>query len=253
MSALSDDELERYSRQLVLPEWSERAQVALKRSSVLVVGAGALGSAAAQYLAAAGVGRLGLVDDEQVELSNLGRQVLHYTPDVGVPKAESAAAKLRFLNPAILVETYPARVDEQNAGVMVLGQDVVVDATDAWPTRRLINDACCAEGVALVEGAVLGLRGTVMSIRPGVSACHRCAFASDPKPEAVSTCAEAGVLGPVPGVVGAFQALEALKLLTGVGEPLLDRFLEIDGAGSRVTEVVTARRPDCPACGAPAG
>jgi molybdopterin/thiamine biosynthesis adenylyltransferase len=249
MSALSGDELERYSRQLVLPEWSERAQLALKRAGVLVVGAGALGSAAAQYLAAAGVGRLGIVDDDVVEISNLARQVLHYTPDAGVPKAESAAAKLRFLNPDILVEAYPARFMAANGPAMVLGQDVVVDATDSWVTRRLVNDTCCAEGVALVEGAVLGLRGTVMSVRPGTSACHRCAFPDDPAPGSVPSCAEAGVLGPVAGIVGSWQALEALKLLTGVGEPLLDRLLEIDGASGQVTEVGTSRRPDCPACG----
>lgn len=249
MSALSAAELDRYSRQLVLPEWSERAQIRLKRASVLVVGAGALGSAAAQYLAAAGVGRLGVVDDEVVELSNLSRQVLHYTPDVGVPKAESAAAKLRFLNPDIVVEAYPARLVAANAPAMVLGQDVVVDASDAWATRRIVNDTCCGEGVTLVEGAVLGLRGTVMSIRPGASACHRCAFPDEPAPGSVPTCAEAGVLGPVAGVVGAWQALETLKLLTGVGEPLLDRFLEIDGAAGRVAEVATSRRPGCPACG----
>jgi molybdopterin/thiamine biosynthesis adenylyltransferase len=249
MSALSAGELDRYSRQLVLPEWSERAQIRLKRASVLVVGAGALGSAAAQYLAAAGVGRLGVVDDDVVAVSNLNRQVLHYTPDVGVPKAESAAAKLRFLNPEIVVEAYPARLVAANAPAMVLGQDVVVDASDAWATRRTVNDTCCAEGVTLVEGAVLGLRGTVMSIRPRASACHRCAFPDEPAPGSVPTCAEAGVLGPVAGVVGAWQALEVLKLLTGVGEPLLDRFLEIDGAAGRVAEVATSRRPGCPACG----
>jgi molybdopterin-synthase adenylyltransferase len=250
MRPLSGDELERYSRQLVLPEWSLGAQEALRQASVLVVGVGALGSAAAQYLAAAGVGRIGLVDDDDVELSNLARQVLHYTPDIGVPKAHSAAAKLRYLNPHIIVEPYPARLEEANAPVMVLGQDVVIDAADSWATRREVNRACCAERVDLVEGAVVGLRGTVMSVRPGVSACHACAFPDLPARGVEPTCAEAGVLGPVAGVVGALQALEALKLLTGVGEPLLDRFLEVDGGLLQFTEVATARRPDCPACGA---
>jgi molybdopterin-synthase adenylyltransferase len=249
MSPLSEDEVDRYSRQLVLPEWSERAQMQLKRASVLVVGAGALGSAAAQYLAAAGVGRLGIVDSDVVEPSNLARQVLHYTPDVGVNKAQSATAKLRFLNPAIVVEAYPARLDADNAPMMLAGQDLVLDGTDSWESRRAVNDASCAEYVDLVTGGVLGLRGTVMSVRPGQTACHRCAFPVDPPPGAVPTCAEAGVLGPVAGIVGSWQALEALKLLTGVGEPLLDRFLEIDGATGHVTEVTTSRRPDCPACG----
>jgi len=245
---LTPDEEERYARQLVLPEWSEEAQERLKASAALVVGAGALGSPAAQYLAAAGVGRLGVVDEDDVELSNLSRQVLHYTPDVGVPKASSAVAKLRFLNPDIVIEPYPARVDRANAEAMVTGQDVVVDGSDTFATRYALNDACVAAGVALVEGGVLGLHGIVMSIRPRESACYRCAFPRAPAGTA-PTCATAGVLGPVAGVVGSLQALEALKLLTGVGEPLLDRWLEVDGGGARFEEVRTARRPDCPACG----
>jgi adenylyltransferase/sulfurtransferase len=233
----------------MLPGWSEEVQLGLARRSVLVVGAGALGSVVAQYLAAAGVGRLGIVDDDEVELSNLTRQVLHYTPDVGVAKTASAAAKLRFLNPEVVVEQYPARLDADNAEALVLGQDLVVDGSDTFATRYGVNDACCAAGVTLVEGGALALGGLVMSIRPGRSACYRCAFPRAPLPGTAPTCAEAGVLGPVAGVVGALQALEAVKLLTGLGEPLLDRFLEVDGASSRVTEVVTARRRGCPACG----
>jgi adenylyltransferase/sulfurtransferase len=246
---LTEEELERYSRQLVLPEWSGEAQERLKAAAVLVVGAGALGSPAALYLAAAGVGRLGVVDDERVERSNLARQVLHFSPDLGEPKAASAATKLSFLNPTVIVEPYPARLDGANAGALVSGFDLVVDCSDSFATRYEVNDACCAAGVDLVEGGVLGLGGLVLSVRPGVSACYRCTFPTAPPEGSVPSCAEAGILGPVAGVVGSLQALEALKLLTGVGEPLLDAILEVDAGGTRFTVVSTRRRPDCPACG----
>jgi molybdopterin/thiamine biosynthesis adenylyltransferase len=246
---LSDAELERYSRQLVLPEWSGEAQERLRRASAIVVGAGALGSPAATYLAAAGVGRVGIVDSDAVELSNLHRQPLHFTPDIGLNKADSAAVKLGVLNPEVAVDTYPVRLDRQNAGAIVTGADVVVDGSDSFETRYAVNDACCAQGVPLVEGGVLGFDGLVMSIRPGESACYRCAFPSEPAPGSVPSCREAGVLGALAGIVGSIQALEALKLLTGVGEPLLDRILQLEGAGMRQTLVSTRRRSDCPACG----
>ena len=169
-------EVDRYSRQLVLPEWSERAQLALREASVLVVGAGALGSPVAAYLTGAGVGRVGLVDSDEVEVSNLPRQWLHFTPDVGVAKAESAAAKLRFLNPEAIVEPYYARF----APAMLEGADLVVDCSDCFETRYEVNAACCAARIPLVEGGVLGLSGLVMAIRPGVSACYRCAFPEAP-------------------------------------------------------------------------
>ena len=173
---LTDAEIERYARQLVLPEWGAAAQLALAEASVLVIGAGALGSPVAMYLAGAGVGRLGIVDDDAVELSNLHRQLLHFTPDVGVPKAESAAAKLRFLNPDVVVEPYQTRVDAANAAAVVEGQDLVVDCSDAFATRYAVNAACCAAGVPLVEAGVLGMSGLVMSVKPGRTACYRCAF-----------------------------------------------------------------------------
>jgi molybdopterin/thiamine biosynthesis adenylyltransferase len=247
---LGEAELERYSRQLVLPEWSEAAQLALRRANVLVLGAGALGSPVATYLAAAGVGRLGLVDDDAVEPSNLARQFLHFTPDLGVPKAESAAAKLRFLNPEVVVEPYRVRVDADNAVGLVAGQDLVVDCSDSFATRYALNAACCAAGVALVEGGVVGTSGLVMAIRPGESACYRCAFPQAPPADAAATCAQAGVLGPAAGVVGSLQALEALKLLSGVGRPLLDAFLQIELATGDFLRVAVRRRQDCPDCGA---
>jgi adenylyltransferase/sulfurtransferase len=250
---LTDAELERYSRQLVLPQWSAETQRRLADASVLIVGAGALGSPAAAYLAAAGVGRLGIADDEDVELSNLGRQILHYSPDVGVPKAESAAFKLRYLNPEIVVDAYRVRLEPENAEAMLVTHDVVIDGSDSFATRYLINDACCGlarhgTAPALVEGGVLGLEGLVLSVRPRESACYRCVFPQAP-PGPEPRCSESGVLGPVAGVVGSLQALEAVKLITGVGEPLLDRMLQVDGSASAFTTVHTRRRPDCAACG----
>jgi molybdopterin/thiamine biosynthesis adenylyltransferase len=239
-----DPWVERYSRQLVLPEWSEAAQRALGDASVLVVGAGALGSPVATYLAGAGVGRLGIVDEGDVELSNLHRQHLHFTPDLGVPKAQSATAKLAFLNPDILVEPYQAAFNP----AMVEGQDLVIDCTDSFEARYAINAACCAAGVPLVEGGVVGTSGLVMAIRPGATACYRCAFPEPPPAGAVPTCAQAGVLGPAAGVVGSLQALEALKLLAGLPEPLTDAFLQIDLAAGDFLRVAVSRRPDCPDC-----
>jgi molybdopterin/thiamine biosynthesis adenylyltransferase len=244
---LDDAELERYSRQLVLPEWSEPAQLALRGASVLVVGAGALGSPVATYLAGAGVGRLGIADSDVVEVSNLHRQHLHFTPDVGVPKAHSAAAKLGFLNPEIVVEPYLVRLDGDNAAGLVEGNDLVVDCSDSFLTRYTVNAACCAAEIPLVEGGVLGTSGLVMAIRPGRTACYRCAFPEAP-PSAPS-CAEAGVLGPAAGVVGSLQALEAIKLLTGVGEPLTDAFLQVDLSTLAFLRVAVSRRDDCPDCG----
>jgi adenylyltransferase/sulfurtransferase len=242
--ALSDAEVERYSRQLVLPEWSEAAQLAVGEASVLVVGAGALGSPVAAYLAGAGVGRLGIVDFDDVELSNLHRQPLHFTPDVGVAKAQSAAVKLRFLNPEIVVDPYHARF----APAMLEGADLVVDCSDSFATRYEVNAACCAARIPLVEGGVIGLSGLVMAIRPGESACYRCAFPEPPPPGAAPSCAEAGVLGPAAGVVGSLQALEALKLLANLEGALLDAFLQVDLADHGFLRVAVTRREDCADC-----
>jgi molybdopterin-synthase adenylyltransferase len=208
---------------------------------VLVVGAGALGSPVATYLAGAGVGRLGIVDEGDVELSNLHRQHLHFTPDLGVPKARSAASKLAFLNPDIVVEPYQAAF----APAMVEGQDLVVDCTDSFAARYAVNAACCAAGVPLVEAGVVGMTGLVMAIRPGESACYRCAFPT--APEDAPSCAEAGVLGPAAGVIGSLQALEALKLIAGL-PALTDAFLQVDLASLDFLRVAVRRRADCPDC-----
>jgi molybdopterin/thiamine biosynthesis adenylyltransferase len=239
--------LARYSRQLVLPEWTEMAQLALRDASVLVIGAGALGSPVALYLAGAGVGRLGIADDDAVELSNLHRQLLHFTPDIGVPKVESASSKLRFLNPEILVEPYQVRVDATNALGLIEGQDLVIDCSDSFETRYAVNAACCEAEIDLVEGGVVGWNGLVMTIVPRRTACYRCAFPT--VPEDAESCAEAGVLGPAAGVIGSIQALEALKFLTGAQAPLVDAFVSVDLATYETTTVHVSRREDCPDCG----
>jgi molybdopterin/thiamine biosynthesis adenylyltransferase len=246
---LSDAEVERYGRQLVLDGWGEREQVALRDSSILVVGAGALGSPVAAYLAGAGVGRLGILDGDDVEVSNLHRQHLHYTPDVGTAKAHSAAAKLRFLNPTVEVDAYQVTLDADNAAGLIVGHDVVVDCSDSFETRYALNAACCAAGTPLVEGGVVGLSGLVMSIRPGESACYRCAFPTAPAPGVAPTCAQAGILGPAAGVIGSLQALEAIRLATGFPGALLDTLLQVELDRGEVTAVRTSRRVDCPDCG----
>jgi adenylyltransferase/sulfurtransferase len=245
---LTEREVERYSRQLVLPEWSGAVQERLAGANAVVIGAGALGSPAATYLACAGVGRLGIVDGDYVEISNLQRQPLHFTPDNQAPKAESAAQKLGVLNTEIAVEPYPVTVDADNAEAIVAGADVVVDCTDSFETRYIVNDACCSLRVPLVEGGVLGFSGMVMAIRPGETACYRCAFPKPPPPGSVPSCREAGILGAVAGVLGSLQALEALKLLTGVGAPPGDAIVQLDGLTLQQTIVRTSRREGCTAC-----
>jgi molybdopterin/thiamine biosynthesis adenylyltransferase len=245
---LSEAAIERYSRQLVLPEWSGAVQERLAGATAMVIGVGALGSPAATYLACAGVGRLGIVDGDEVEVSNLQRQPLHFTPDIGGQKAETAAQKLGVLNTEITVEPYPVTLDDRNAEAIVAGADVVLDCSDSFETRYAVNDACCAAGVPLVEAGVLGFSGMVMAIRPGETACYRCAFPAPPPPGSVPSCREAGILGAVAGLLGSLQALEALKLLSGVGEPPGDLIVQFDGLTLTQTLVRTTRRADCTSC-----
>lgn len=242
-----DLDLERYGRQLLVDGWGATEQRMLQDASVLVVGAGALGSPVAAYLAGAGVGRLGVLDDDLIELSNLHRQWLHSTPEVGAPKAHSAVAKLQVLNPEVMIEPYQVRLDEHNVEGLVLGHDLVVDCSDSFATRYLLNAACCLSGTELVEGGVVGLSGLVMAIRPGETACYRCVFPE--APENAPTCASAGVLGPAAGVVGSLMALEAMKLLGDMSDPLTDAFLQLDLARGDFLRVATERRADCPDCG----
>ncbi|MGE5672635.1 MAG: HesA/MoeB/ThiF family protein, partial [Mycobacterium leprae] len=240
---LSDEEIQRYSRHILLPDVGGRGQVKLKASSVLVVGAGGLGSPVLLYLAAAGVGRIGLVDLDAVDRSNLQRQVIHDTPHLGVPKVESAAERIRALNPNVVVEPHAVRLGADNVMSLISGYDVVVNGVDNFPSRYLLNDACVMAKKPLVEAGILRYDGMVMTIKPGEGPCYRCIFPEPPRPGTVPSCSEAGVLGALAGVMGTLQAFEVLKLLLGIGQPLVGRMLMFDGLGGSFNEVELARNP----------
>lgn len=245
---LTEDEVIRYSRQIVLPEVGGEGQARLAGGSVLVVGAGGLGSPAALYLAAAGVGRLGLVDGDRVDLSNLQRQILHSTDDIGRAKVASARRKLAALNPSVAVETHPFRVTPENATDLISGYDLVVSGVDNPETRYVLNDTCVSLGKPLVEAGVLGFRAFLMTVLPGRGPCYRCVFPEPPPPGRAPSCAEAGVIGALVGALGSLQALEAIKVLVGAGETFTGRLLTIDGLSGRFRTVTWPRNPACPAC-----
>lgn len=245
----SREEMLRYSRHFMLPEVGEAGQRMLKNGSVLVVGAGGLGSPVAMYLAAAGVGRLGLVDFDEVDLSNLQRQVLYSTADVGKSKLHIARERLRGINPEIDIEAYPARLTSANALEVLREYDVIVDGSDNFPTRYLVNDACALLGKPDVYGSIFRFEGQVSVFDAKRGPCYRCLYPEPPPPEAVPNCAEGGVLGVLPGIVGSLQALEALKLLLGKGEPLLGRLLLFEGLQFRFDEFRLSKNPACPLCG----
>jgi sulfur-carrier protein adenylyltransferase/sulfurtransferase len=246
---LGPEESLRYSRHLILPEVGPEGQRRLKAARVLLVGAGGLGSPAALYLAAAGVGTLGIVDFDVVDASNLQRQVLHGTPDVGRPKLDSARDRIAAINPHVAVEAHPVRLTSANAREIVRGYDVVLDGSDNFPTRYLVNDACVLEGKPSVYGSILRWEGQASVFWAGHGPCYRCLFAEPPPPGLVPSCAEAGVLGVLPGIVGCVQALEAIKLVLGEGEPLLGRLLLFDALRMRFREMRLRRDPACPVCG----
>jgi adenylyltransferase/sulfurtransferase len=246
---LAPDEAVRYARHLTLPDVGMEGQRRLKAARVLLVGAGGLGSPAALYLAAAGVGTLGLVDHDAVDLTNLQRQVLHGTSGLGMPKVASAAARLHDLNPHVAVEPFAVRLDSTNARDVVRAFDIVVDGSDNFPTRYLVNDACVLERKPLVYGSIFRFDGQVSLFHPPAGPCYRCLFAEPPAPDAVPSCAEGGVLGVLPGIVGSLQALEAIKWILGKGESLLGRLLLVDALRLRFREIALRRDPACPACG----
>ena len=246
---ISAEERVRYDRQIILRDIGEGGQEKLRAGSVLVVGAGGLGAPVLSYLVAAGVGRVGLIDDDDVQLSNLHRQILYTTCDIGRSKAECAADRLSALNPEVKLEAHEARFTAANARRLVAQYAVIVNAVDNFPARYLLNDACVLERRTLVDGAVLEMMGVAMTTKGGESTCYRCLFPVPPPPEGTPVCSEAGVLGPVPGVIGAVQALEVLKVLTGAGEPLYDRLLQFDGAALTFHEVAVARSATCAVCG----
>jgi adenylyltransferase/sulfurtransferase len=246
---LTRDEVLRYSRHLGLPEVGVEGQRRLKRARVLLVGAGGLGSPAALYLAAAGVGHLGVVEFDAVDVTNLQRQVIHGTKDVGRPKVESARERLRDLNPHVEIAPHATRLDASNALALVRAHDLVVDGTDNFTTRYLVNDACVLAGRPNVFGSVYRFDGQCTVFAAPGGPCYRCLYPDPPPPGAVPSCAEGGVLGVLPGLVGVLQATEAVKLLAGIGEPLVGRLLFVDALSMRFRTVRV--RPDarCPACG----
>ena len=243
----TESEIERYSRHILLPELGGEGQARLRRARVLIVGAGGLGSPAALYLAAAGVGTIGLVDDDRVELSNLQRQVLHDMTSLGRNKAESGRDRMAALNPDVRVETHPVRLDAGNAARLVARYDLVCDGTDNFPTRFLLSDACTAERRTLVSAAVLRFEGQLAVFAPHRGGpCYRCLHPEPPPSGTAANCAEAGILGAVTGVMGCLQATEAIKEITGIGDSLLGRLLLWDALSSRMRTVLLPRDPQCP-------
>jgi adenylyltransferase/sulfurtransferase len=247
---LSPTQLDRYSRHIIMDEVGPEGQGRLLDGSVLVVGAGGLGSPVLQYLAAAGVGRLGVADDDEVERSNLQRQVIHGDDDVGRPKVDSAREFVESRNPDVEVEAYEERVDSSNVEGFVEEYDVVVDCSDNFATRYLVNDACTLAGVPFSHGAILRFEGQITTFEANEGGpCYRCLFPTAPEPGTVPDCATAGVLGVLPGTVGTIQATEAVKLLLGYGETLDGRFLIYDASDLTFEEIPVEPRPGCPVCG----
>jgi len=249
LPTLSPDELSRYSRHLLLPEVGEKGQQRLKAAKVLVVGAGGLGSPLCLYLAAAGVGHLGIVDMDRVEESNLQRQVLFDVNDLGRSKAERAAAHVRELNPHTQVTVFDQALTADNALSIMEGYDVVVDGTDNFPTRYLVNDACGLLGIPNIYGSIYRFEGQASVFHHGDGPCYRCLYPEPPPPGLVPSCAEGGVLGVLPAVVASIQCTETIKLITGIGEPLSGRLLLYDALAMQFDELQLQRNRDCPLCG----
>jgi len=246
---MTDAQARRYSRHLLIPEVGEQGQFKLLDSRVLLIGAGGLGSPAAYYLAAAGVGTLGIIDADVVDDSNLQRQILHNTERIGQYKAESARETINALNPDINVITYLERLDETNVRRIIADYDVILDGTDNFPTRYLLNDASILENKPVVHGSVFRFEGQVTVFKPYDGPCYRCLYPEPPPPALAPSCAEAGVLGVLPGTIGLLQATETIKLLLNLGEPLVGRLLTYDALAGEFNELRLFRDPNCPACG----
>jgi molybdopterin/thiamine biosynthesis adenylyltransferase/rhodanese-related sulfurtransferase len=245
---LSTEQKERYGRHLLLPEVGPEGQAKLLDAKVLLLGAGGLGSPTALYLAAAGVGTLGIVDDDEVDLSNLQRQVIHTTRTVGTPKVDSAEAAIAALNPDVDVVKYPVRLDASNIMEIIDGYDVIVDGVDNFPTRYLLNDATVRLGIPVVSASILGFDGQLSIFAPHDGPCYRCLYPVPPPAEMAPSCGANGVLGVLPGTMGLLQATEVVKLVTGIGEPLIGRLLLYEALGATFTELKVRRDPECPIC-----
>jgi adenylyltransferase/sulfurtransferase len=248
-ASLSKEEVMRYSRHLIMPEVGMDGQLKLKQAKVLCIGTGGLGAPLGLYLAAAGVGRIGLVDFDVVDSTNLQRQVLFGTSDVGRPKIEAAADRLRNLNPDIQIDTFEAHLSSENALDILKDYDIVVDGTDNFPTRYLVNDACVLLGKPNVYGSIFRFEGQVTIFGYPDGPCYRCLYPEPPPPGLVPSCAEGGVLGVLPGIVGTIQAAETLKLIIGKGDPLVGRLLLFDALGMKFRELKLRKNPECPVCG----
>lgn len=248
--AFTEEQVQRYARHLILPDIGAEGQRKLLDASVLAIGAGGLGSPIAMYLAAAGVGKLGVIDFDRVDITNLQRQILHTTADIGRPKVESAVEHLRSINPTIEVVGHDALLTSDNAFEILGGYDVIVDGSDNFPVRYLVNDATQILGKPLVYGSIYQWEGQATVFLPGRdSPCYRCLFPEPPPPGTVPSCAEGGVFGVLPGIVGSIQAAEAIKLITGVGEPLVGHLLIFDSHQMEFTKVKVRWDPECPVCG----
>src|SRR5512147_531529 len=246
---LSKEEILRYSRHLIMPEVGMDGQTKLKAAKVLCIGAGGLGSPLALYLAAAGVGTLGVVDFDVVDFSNLQRQIIHTTADVGRSKLDSAAEKIKAINPYVEVRPFETRLTSANALDLFRQFDIVVDGTDNFPTRYLVNDDCVLTGKPNVYGSIFRFEGQVSVFATEQGPCYRCLYPEPPPPGLVPSCAEDGVLGILPGLVGVMQATEAIKLILGAGDPLIGRLLLVDALGMKFRELKLRKNPDCPVCG----
>lgn len=246
---LTNEQIERYSRQIILPDVGGKGQEKLLNGKVLIIGAGGLGSPAALYLASAGVGKLGIVDSDAVELNNLQRQIVHSTKTVGRPKVESAKERLNAINPDVKVISYNLRITSDNIMDIIKDYDVVIDGSDNFPTRFLVNDACVIAKRPLSHGGIFRFDGQAITILPGESTCYRCLFPEPPPPGLVPSCQEAGILGAVAGIIGTIQANEALKYILGIGGLLAGRLLIFNALDSSFRQVNVPRDPDCPVCG----
>jgi adenylyltransferase/sulfurtransferase len=249
MATFSAEQIQRYSRQIILPGVGGKGQKKLAAAKVFILGAGGLGSPAALYLAAAGVGTIGLADADRVELNNLQRQILHRTADVGILKVESGKRTLEALNPEIKVQIYPQRIDAKNIREIIREYDLVLDGSDNFPTRFLVNDACFFEKKTLISGAILRFDGQLSTFKPHDGGpCYRCLFPEPPPPGLVPSCQEAGILGAVAGVIGLLQANEALKEILGIGQSMVGRFLLFNALSLKFEEVKILKNPKCPLC-----
>jgi len=249
MFDFTEEQIERYSRHIILPEVGGKGQKKLLESKVLIIGAGGLGSPAAYYLGAAGIGKIGIIDADVVELSNLQRQIIHGTQDLGKPKTESAKETINKLNSDVKVITYTERLTSKNIMEIIKDYDVILDGCDNFPTRYLVNDACVIARKVNVHGSIFRFEGQATVFKPFDGPCYRCLYPKPPPPGEVPSCQEAGVLGVLPGIIGVIQAIEAIKIILGIGEPLIGRLLMYDALEMEFRELKIRRDPACPLCG----